>query len=710
MERKTFSKVLSIVLALCLCLALLPVTALATGEMDGKTVVIYSGNIRGNIDILPQIAALKASYESKGAEVILADTGNFLQGTVYATYDSGKTVIELMAKAGYDVVAIGSHEFDFGTGKVGVEQHEVYYADDTLGKLLEDAAFSAVSANIFTGEGEISAFAPNAVVTTASGKKIGFFGITDPNTVNQALESNLSGLSFADGAQTATAQTTALSGCDLVVGLSNLGTETKISGTTILDVAPATSFFIGAVVIGADGKVESHAAIDLTSIGADAALSAEIAAFREIVNAEYPVVAKSEVTLEGSMAASRSGETNTGNLWTDALLWFATEGGIENYYDEDEIANGNTGISLPAENIVAVWNGGNLRDYLNTGDVTVKDLQRILPYPNRVAVVYLTGVQLLEMLESASQGLPYTSATSAAAAAFLQVAGIKYTVDAGVPYDAGEAYGNNWFKANSVRRASIQSINGKAFDADATYAVITSNAVANGMDSNYACLDKDADLSTITTATVINVVWMYINEKLGGVIGSEYAGAQGRITVDTAKTEIYTDVSPSAGYYDAVMYVTENGLMNGTGASFAPSANMTRAMFVTMLYRLAGSPEVDVAAAFTDVAAGAWYADAVAWAVTEGITTGVSDTAFAPDSAMTRQQMAAFIYRYYKTPEVSGELTFSDSGTIADWAKDAVLYCYEGGLMNGVTDTTFVPGGTANRAMGATVLARMHSK
>jgi len=503
-----------------------------TSELAGTTVIIYSGNVRGNIGLLPQMAALRNYYEAQGADVILVDTGNYLQGTIYSAYDSGRTVIELMDKAGYDVVAIGSHEFDFGTGTVGVELHGIIYEDDSLGQLLAEASFHAVSANITAGEEALHAFMPNATVTTASGREVGFFGLTDPSTVNQVLESNLDGLTFQNAANAAAYQVTALAESDMIIGLSNIGTPLIVRGAIIIDVPSSAGFTVGVLIIdNMTGCVLSHSAVHMADITYDAQVQQAVNAAQQAARAEFPVWATSKVTLEGSFAASRSGETNMGNLWTDALRWFALYGGISNFYDEDDIANGNTGIMVPAENVVAIWNGGNLRDFLNTGDVTMKDLQRVLPFPNRVAVMYLTGAQLLEMLEAATQGLPFTNATFASTAAFPHAAGIEFTVNTSIPFDAGEPHGNHWFRANSLGRVTINSINGNAFDPDATYAIITSNAIFNGMDSNYISLERCQEFSTITSAFVVDAVWMYIIQALDGVIDYRYASPQGRITI-----------------------------------------------------------------------------------------------------------------------------------------------------------------------------------
>jgi 5'-nucleotidase len=552
---KKASKILSIILALCLALPLLPFAAIAetdaatdapstyeepyrSDELDGKTVIIYTANLRGNIGILPQLAALRNSYHLRGADTLLVDLGNFLQGTIYAAYDSGRTVIELMDQAGYDVVAIGSREFDFGTGTVGVETHGIIFDHDSLGYLLEDVSFHAVSANIMTDEGGWYPFGSNAEVTTASGRYMGIFGLTSPETVNQVLESNLDGLTFLDPAEVVAHNVDRLRETDLVIGLSNVGAPLFVRGAVMLDVHADAGLTVGVVVLDNEtNQILTHSIIDLDGAEYDETVQEAVLAAQEAVHEEFETWAVSEVTLEGSFAASRSGETNTGNLWTNALRWFALEGGIANFFDEDDIDAGNDRIMVAPENVVAIWNGGNLRDFLNTGHVTMNDVRRVLPFPNRVAVMYLTGAQLLEMLEAATQGLPFTGDTFAAAAAFPHVAGIEFTVDTTVPFDAGEAYGNHWFRANSIRRVTIDSINGNDFDPAATYAIITSNAIFNGMDSNYISLERDEEFSTITSAFVVDVVWMYIMQELGGVIGAEYAAPQGNITIITASDE-----------------------------------------------------------------------------------------------------------------------------------------------------------------------------
>ena len=247
--------------------------------------------------------------------------------------------------------------------------------------------------------------------------------------------------------------------------------------------------------------------------------------------------AYSETVLYGADNAARKGETNLGDLWADALLWFAQSGAVNEYFEEDDVTAGINQIYADEDHIVALWNGGNLRADIPEGKFGAEQLAEVLPYPNKVAVVYLTGSQLTEALEAASQGLPYSEETADACASFMQVSGLSYTVDASKPYDKGEAYGDHWFTAASLGRVTVTDVNGKPFDPEAIYAVITSNANFNGMDSSYvfkAAAEAD-EKNTITTAVVRDVIWMYIAGELKNVIGEEYAEAQGRITVTAAE-------------------------------------------------------------------------------------------------------------------------------------------------------------------------------
>ena len=174
----------------------------------------------------------------------------------------------------------------------------------------------------------------------------------------------------------------------------------------------------------------------------------------------------------------------------------------------------------------------------------------------------------------------------------------------------------------------------------------------------------------------------------------------------------FKDVKTADWFYNDVKYVYEKGMMAGTAADvFAPNATTTRAMIVTILYRLEGSPAVTGTSAFVDVPAGQWYTDAVNWAAANQIVNGTSATTFAPNDSITREQMAAILYRYaqYKGYDVTKKADlsgYSDNGQVSAYAKDALAWANAAKLINGVTNTTLAPQGNATRAQVSAILHR----
>ncbi len=174
----------------------------------------------------------------------------------------------------------------------------------------------------------------------------------------------------------------------------------------------------------------------------------------------------------------------------------------------------------------------------------------------------------------------------------------------------------------------------------------------------------------------------------------------------------FSDVKKDNWYYDSVKYVYENNLMQGTENGFEPDSKMSRAMLVTVLYRMANPEENKGSHSFTDVTADKWYSDAVAWAVENGIVNGISETQFAPDTKVTREQMAVIMYRFAKMQEydVEGETdisAFYDSSEISDWALDAFGWANKSGIINGLSENILSPKNTSTRAEVATMLMRL---
>ena len=169
----------------------------------------------------------------------------------------------------------------------------------------------------------------------------------------------------------------------------------------------------------------------------------------------------------------------------------------------------------------------------------------------------------------------------------------------------------------------------------------------------------------------------------------------------------FTDVAEGDWYYDAVAYCWENGIMDGTSSvSFAPNMLLNRAMMAQVLYNLAGGTPA-AGAGFPDVAASAWYADAVNWAAANGYVTGYDNGSYGPEDNLTREQMAAILYRYAGSPAPAGTLDgFADAASASAYAVDALRWAVGEGLLTGKDGGRLDPTGTASRAELAQILAR----
>ena len=170
----------------------------------------------------------------------------------------------------------------------------------------------------------------------------------------------------------------------------------------------------------------------------------------------------------------------------------------------------------------------------------------------------------------------------------------------------------------------------------------------------------------------------------------------------------FKDVASTEWFAGSVKYVYENKLMLGVSdTEFAPKETMTRAMFATVLYRMAGSPSVDgLSVSFKDVKESSWAYNAIVWAYSEGVTKGVGSDMFAPEQSITREELVTMLHRYADTPEISGELSFTDSASVSDWAQAAVLWASQSKIVNGYETGAFGPSDTASRAEMAAVIQR----
>lgn len=764
---KHTKKLLSLLLVLCLILSL-SCTAFAADEakpLTGKTVILHSNDVHGAIDLYAAMASLKADYEAQGAEVILADAGDYSQGTVYVSVHKGADAVTMMNATGYDVATIGNHEFDYG------------YAQ--LAENMKAAKFKVLCADVLDADGK-TIFDANTIIEKG-GVKIGFFGLETPEAQTKANPKLIEGLKFLAGKDgkelyaCADAQVKALKeqGADLVVCLSHLGIDgssepytsydlaANVEGIGVITIDNATKKIVGNELKGIwhKEKVEGNDVTVVDYKTRDEKVAAAAKAIIDPIDKAYgEKFAVSKVTLNGAKApdGNRDSETNLGDLITDAMLW--------------KIRSDAT-IKVPVENVVAITNGGGIRATVKAGDITKKDINTVLPFGNTLAVVYVTGAELLEALEAS------TFCTPESLGGFPQAAGLQFALKTYEKYDANpDPYPKStYYGPKSIQRVTIDNVNGKAFDPTATYAVVTNNFVAGGGDTYYAFAAATDQFDT--GLPLDEVVMEYITKELKGVIGEEYALPGDRIVRAASAEELeargtflenmsllcdltaYTEDSvqgvkaayaaykaaktteaveaatadllkampnlvfvpntftdaQSGWYKAAVDFAQASGLMNGmTATEFAPNVTTTRAMVAQVLYRLAGSPTVERTGAFADVAPGAWYYDAMLWASSTGILKGYEDGTYRPARAVSRQEMATILLRMADV-KLGADLVdaalaeIADGGSVASWARAGVAFCYLGGIMNGVGGAHFDPTGMLTRAQLAQVFFNLYN-
>ena len=498
-------KLLSLLLVLALVLAmgsaaladyysnLFPVTKTESSNFTGKTVILHSNDVHGAIDGYAYMPALRDMMLSLGAsDVLLVDAGDFTQGDIYVSVNKGKAAIDMMNAAGYDVVTLGNHEFDFGY--------------DQLMENLKDAKFQVICCNVYLDETGETILPPSTIIETSTGLKIGFVGVETPQTatkVNPGLITEISFATFAKMYDAVQDAVDAIRGeCDLVIGLTHLGVnaEAAINGYRSVDLlntvdgidfaidahshtvmtsakyglpvqSTGTKFaYVGVVVIdNATKLIEDHFLLSTASLAKDETVAAAAQEIIDAVDEEYSApFATSEVFLDGARENNRTRETNLGDLVADAMLWKALkEGGLEN---------------TEPNQVVGITNGGGIRATIEAGDVSMKDINTVLPFGNTVAVIYVTGEELLEALEAS------TFSTPEQIGGFPQTSGIEWTVDCTKPFDKGDVYMQNgketsYYAPASIQRVTITAINGEPFDPAATYAVVTNNFIAAGGDT-----------------------------------------------------------------------------------------------------------------------------------------------------------------------------------------------------------------------------------
>lgn len=745
---KRTGKLLSLFLTLAMVLSLF-VPAMAADEtptyaipdVKGKIVILHTNDVHG-ADVAASgtsigtagVVQLKKDFEAAGAKVLLLSSGDAIMGKPLVSADKGKTAIDFMNAANYDAMAVGNHELDFGL--------------DNLKALAAQAQFPILDANMITVADGKTVFDGHKVFEI-DGVKIGVFGLSTPETLTKADASKMPGVTFRQSEklyEVAEVQVDALKaeGAQVIVCLGHLGVDAESAPNRSIDLCEAVDgidlFIDGhshstpAQIISAIGNTEKNNIVNgtkivstgtaLANVGVviydpaaktltDSLVSAKAyskvdAKVAKLVNDRNAAVNKqygsvkvgtSEVDLNGTQAGGkgtaentkadilfpngvglRLSETNLGDFSADAILWQARK-----VLGEEKVD-------------LALTNGGGIRKTLGKGDITMLDLLAVYPFGNTVATIDVTGTELLEGLEAATQFTPVSTSGG-----FPQVSGIAFTVKTAVPYAKGDQYPSATYYAPKTpgARVTITEVNGKAFDLNATYTVATNDFTAKGGDT-YGMFKRVGGWKD-TGVTLENALINYTKEALSGTITAEkYGQSAGRITLQT----LPLDVKGNEWFIPAVEYALRAGVMNGVGAgNFATSGTVTRGTVVQTLYNKEGKPAV-TSATFAD-AAGTWYTDAANWAGSAGIVKGDTAGKFNGENAITRQELAVMLTNYMsfkKMTTLKASLSkVSDAADIAAWAKDGMAYAIGAGILKG-NGNAMQPAATATRAELAQIL------
>mgnify|MGYP004560256513 CR=1 FL=1 len=660
---------------------------------------------------------------------IIVDAGDSIQGSVATTLTNGQCMVDLMKAVGYDVAVPGNHEFDYGF--------------DRFLEIVKGAGNTPyVSANLWDKTADKAVLDAYKIIE-ANGKKFAIVGITTPETLVKSTPTffqNDKGVYIYDFCNDTTGEklytvvqaavdAAKKEGADYVIAVGHLGIDEQskpwtstsvIANTTGIDAlidGHSHSTFtttqknkdgkdvvvaqtgtklknVGRLVIGKDGKISAEL-LPVTADSFGGKVAETVKKIKEEVDlVSKKVVAKTDVDLTTKdpvtgERAVRSAETNLGDLCADA------------YRD------------LLGTDIAFV-NGGGVRADIEKGDITYGQIIAVHPFGNTACKIEVTGEQIWTALEIGSAANPGESG------GFLQVSGLEYTINTAIPTPARFNENKEFVKLEGKHRVTDVKIGGEPLDVNKTYTLGGHNYMLLQCGDGYTVF-KGSKVLAQEVAIDNEVLIKYITDTLKGVVAADsiYANptGAGRIHIVNDVELPFTDVKETDWFYEEVKEVYALGVVNGmTLTTFEPETNVTRAHFITMLYRLDGEKKVeDGTNSFTDLQKGAYYIDAINWGVKHGITNGISATEFAPDEDITREQIATMLFRYATYAQKAGldqkidlATKFEDAAKVSDYAKAALEWAAALEIVKG-DENGIRPLDDATRAEAAALIVRIHA-
>lgn len=549
--KKVYGKLLSFALMVTMTFSTPVATQAEVVSSVGKNdiVILYDNDVHCNVDSYEDMAALKKEMQEQSNYVSVVSCGDYLQGDVIGAISKGKAIVQIMNKVGYDVVAIGNHEFDYGVSRL---------------KSLVRSMNAKVVASNFVKKSTGKPVFRSYTIKTYGKKKVAFVGVTTPESITKSTPAyfqnskgefiydfygDSTGKLLAERVQKVV-NTARKNGADYVVALTHMGTEGVttqwdvqhlIKNTYGIDVvldghshstvpsmkvknkngkkitvsSTGTKFSnIGQLVIRKNGSITT----ELIPIDEEHQYEdAETKAYIDQVKAKYDkrlnqVIGKTEVDLTTLGAngerAIRNAETNMGDFCTDA---------VRSVMDAD----------------VAIINGGGIRADIAAGDITYKDLVSVFPWNNELCVIEATGQQIKDALELGAKNYPEENG------GFMQVSGMKYVIDASVPSSVVTDEQTGMFKKvdGTYRVKDIQVWNAaktkyEPIKLKNTYKLAGINYTLRQNGDGFTMFDGNKVIKDNVMLDTQSLS-IYLTDVLDGVVGEDYKdpAGQGRITI-----------------------------------------------------------------------------------------------------------------------------------------------------------------------------------
>lgn len=773
MQRKTFGKILTLYIAATLLVCALFGITVSAQELSEDIVILYTNDVHTYIDgklSYDVIAAVKKDLQKQYKYVFLVDAGDHIQGTAYGSMDNGENIIKMMNAAGYDVATLGNHEFDYGTEGCfkAVDLADFPYVSANFYNVKDGERTQNIldSYVMFDCGAEKVAFVGITTPETFEKSTSAYFRDQNGNFI-YGISGGKNGEALCADVQNAVNEAKA-AGATKVIALGHLGIDMSsqpwTSAETIAKTEGIDAFIDGHSHSTVKGKAvdnKNGESVVLTQTGSyfdrigimkieqtDGKITTDFIEYGQDGNTEglvSEIYGNGEIISDSAVKEIKDGWIEEIDRKLGEKIGFADV--VFDNYDSDgnrlvRTSETNSGDfsadalyylfdNMDMDVDVAIMNGGGIRNTAISGDISYKTCKDMHTFGNVACLQKVTGRQILDALEWGTRKLGIGESGG-----FLHVSGLTYKVNTAVPNTVAEDELGTWvggpekYRVYDVMVYDKKSATYKELDPNANYSLAGYNYTLRNLGDGYAMFDGAVNVLDYVMEDYM-VLANYIKGFENGTVGAEnspllkkYPGfklnyadvhGSGRIQInDNAQVTSFEDVAETDWFYPYIDYVYQNGLMKGAEQTlFAPNDNLTRAMLVTVLYRAEGEPESAQAAAFTDVSADSCYSAAISWASLNGIVSGITETEFAPDQNITREQIAAIVYRYaeYKKIAPTGawaiKLDYSDISEISDYAAEGVMYCTLKGIMQGNENNSFAPSSFATRAEAAAILCRI---